>query len=124
MTPRTLADRLGRLDVRGAMRMAVGQAADRLVHEVRARLSQPPGENAPYPALRTGELRASIGAHVEDVPGGVVARIGSTSDVAVYQEHGTTKMPPRPFLAPAIKELGPAINEEIAAAVVASFVIP
>jgi HK97 gp10 family phage protein len=55
------------------------------------------------PLLRTGALRDSIGHEVH----GNEAVIGSKSDIAVYQELGTTKMPPRPFLGPAVVE-----NEE------------
>jgi phage gpG-like protein len=55
------------------------------------------------PLLRTGELRDSIGHAVR----GFEAVIGSTSDVAVYQELGTDRIPPRPFLGPAVVE-----NEE------------
>jgi phage gpG-like protein len=55
------------------------------------------------PLLRTGELRDSMGHAVQ----GFDAVIGSTSDVAVYQELGTNKIPPRPFLGPAVVE-----NEE------------
>jgi phage gpG-like protein len=50
------------------------------------------------PLLRTGELRDSIGRAVR----GFEAVIGSTSDISVYQELGTNRMPPRPFLGPAV----------------------
>lgn len=49
------------------------------------------------PLLRDGTLRDSISRTVE----GHEAAIGSTSDIAVYQELGTEKIPPRPFLGPA-----------------------
>lgn len=49
------------------------------------------------PLLRSGELRDSIGHEVS----GLEAEIGSTSDIAVYQELGTETIPPRPFLGPA-----------------------
>jgi HK97 gp10 family phage protein len=49
------------------------------------------------PLLVTGELYASIGHQVR----GNEAVVGSTSDVAVYQELGTSKIPPRPFIGPA-----------------------
>jgi phage gpG-like protein len=64
---------------------------------VREALSQPPGtEPHEYPWLRTGELRDSVGHDADDAG----AVIGSTSDVALYQEHGTPAIPPRPFFAP------------------------
>ncbi|AVA33367.1 phage virion morphogenesis protein [Cupriavidus metallidurans] len=49
------------------------------------------------PLLRSGDLRDSIGHEV----GVTDAVIGSTSDIGVYQEMGTDKIPPRPFLGPA-----------------------
>lgn len=59
------------------------------------RVSQ--GFSADEPLLRTGGLRDSISRQVE----GNEAAIGSTSDIAVYQELGTDRIPPRPFLGPA-----------------------
>lgn len=50
------------------------------------------------PLLRTGALRDSIGHSVEAFPGGAVAVVGSTSDVAVDQELGTSRIPERSFL--------------------------
>ena len=46
------------------------------------------------PLLETGELRDSISHKVE----GDEAVIGSDLDIAIYQEMGTSKIPPRPFL--------------------------
>jgi hypothetical protein len=47
------------------------------------------------PLLRTGELRDSVERRVLD---GSTAAVGSDSDVAVWQELGTAKIPPRSFL--------------------------
>ena len=49
------------------------------------------------PLLRTGQLRDSISHQV----GGLEAVIGSTSDIMVYQELGTDRIPPRAVLGPA-----------------------
>lgn len=49
------------------------------------------------PLLRTGELQESYTHEVK----GLEAVIGSKSDIAVYHEFGTPKMPPRPVLGPA-----------------------
>ena len=49
------------------------------------------------PLLRTGEMRDSIEHEVS----GNEAVIGSKSDIAAYQEFGTDKIPPRPFIGPA-----------------------
>ncbi len=66
------------------------------------------------PLLLTGEMRDSIGKEVH--PGEAI--IGSTADEAVYQELGTDKIPPRPFLGPAAVESEDVIREEIGAACV------
>ena len=46
------------------------------------------------PLLRTGDLRDSIRHEVE----GDTARVGSDLDYALYQEVGTSRIPPRSFL--------------------------
>lgn len=46
------------------------------------------------PLLRTGDMRDSIG----HVVSGHEAAVGSDSDIAVFQEMGTSKIPPRSFL--------------------------
>jgi hypothetical protein len=53
--------------------------------------------------LRTGETRDSI-THAVEVTGPVsgLALIGSNSDVAVWQERGTARIPPRSFLGGAL----------------------
>lgn len=59
----------------------------------KARLGYP----ADAPLLREGDLRDSIEHEVQ----GFEAVIGSKSDIAEYQEFGTSKIPPRPFIGPA-----------------------
>lgn len=49
------------------------------------------------PLLRTGELRDSIQNEVKGLEG----IVGSKSPIAPYQEYGTAKIPPRPFIGPA-----------------------
>lgn len=61
------------------------------------------------PLLRTGELRESIEHKVI----GLVAHVGSDSDIAVYQELGTDKLPPRSFLGGAAHEKAPEVVEMI-----------
>lgn len=72
--------------------LAAATKADRLAH----------GFPENEPLLRTGDLRDSIGHVVE----GHEAAVGSNSDIAVYQELGTARIPPRSFLA------GAAIRKE------------
>jgi phage gpG-like protein len=57
-------------------------------------------KGADTPLLQTGELLNSI-HHVADHK---EACIGSDHDRAVWHELGTAKIPPRPFLEPALKE--------------------
>ena len=67
------------------------------------------------PLLRSGALRDSVSNQVS----GLEAVVGSTSDIMVYQELGTDKIPPRAVLGPAairnkkliIKTLGHAAAE-------------
>lgn len=95
---RGLADALRRLDrvnLLDSRRSALEQAAIAIEGAVRQSLSHAPGDDHTTPWLRTGELRASVG-HQSD---GAVAVVGSTSQVAVYQELGTPSIPPRSFLA-------------------------
>lgn len=70
------------------------------------------------PLLREGELRDSIGHEVE----GDRAIVGSSSKVAVYQELGTDKIPPRSFLAGAAHRKAEEVAREIGAHVVHTMV--
>ncbi|MEB0059239.1 HK97-gp10 family putative phage morphogenesis protein [Variovorax sp. LG9.2] len=56
------------------------------------------GYPADAPLLATGALRNSIGHEVE----GSTAIIGSTDEKMIYHELGTSKMPPRPVMVPAL----------------------
>jgi phage gpG-like protein len=72
------------------------------------------------PLLRSGELRKSIGTAVSLTE----ATIGSTEDSAVYNELGTTKAPPRPFLGPSVIENEGLIKERLGAACVRGILGP
>jgi HK97 gp10 family phage protein len=76
------------------------------------------GFPADEPLLRTGEVRDSIGHEVADLE----AVIGSDSDILVFHEFGTAKMPPRPVLGPAVQVNEAAIVRELGGAVVAGLI--
>jgi phage gpG-like protein len=67
----------------------------------------------PGPLLETGELQASIEWHAEGLHG----EVGSNNDKAVWHEFGTSKIPPRSFLAGAAVRMGPEIEKLAARAV-------
>ena len=71
------------------------------------------------PELRSGELRDSITHEVA----GTEACVGSTSDVMVYQELGTSKIPPRPILGPAAFRNEEAIRRIIGEHVVSAILL-
>jgi HK97 gp10 family phage protein len=56
-------------------------------------------KSADTPLLETGELRDSIQWKVVSP---VEAHVGSDNQKAVWQELGTSRIPPRPFLGPAV----------------------
>jgi HK97 gp10 family phage protein len=113
MTLGEFAARLRALDLEPVQRAALAAAAQRIVDDLRAALSTQPGGDHAAPWLGRGALRDSI-ATESDATGAV---IGSTSDVAVYQELGTRRDPPRPFLAPAAAAQAETVAEAIGAAV-------
>lgn len=75
------------------------------------------------PELRTGDLRASI-EHtiVRSRLGDVEAEVGSNSDVMVYQELGTAKMPPRSILGSAAVRKEREVVEIIGGGLVAALI--
>jgi phage gpG-like protein len=87
--------RLERLAIPEALARECDAAAAGLQDAVATGLSQTPGSEHETPWLQSGALRASIECQSE----GLTATIGSTSDVAVFQELGTVGVPPRSFLA-------------------------
>jgi len=91
-----LRARMERLEVEAAARRGLLAAGEHVAESTRQLLSTLPGGPHESPWLRSGALRASIGVTQTDNATIVV----STSDVAVHQELGTARIPPRPFLAP------------------------
>ena len=75
------------------------------------------GYSPDEPLLRSGALRDSI----KHEAGFTEAIIGSTSPIALYQELGTSKIPPRPFLGPAAIENAHKVEKIFGLALVGMF---
>jgi hypothetical protein len=67
---------------------------------------------ADTPLLETGEMRDSI--HKELVPAALAVVVGSKSKKALWQELGTSRIPPRPFLSLAMRNAMPFAAETFA----------
>ena len=63
--------------------------------------------SATDPLLRTGELRDSIQPVVHLGMEGVVGEVGTDVPYAGDQEHGTSRIPPRPFISPPFITMAP-----------------
>lgn len=90
------------------------QLADSTEQE-KARLGYP----IDAPLLREGDLRDSIQHEVH----GSEAVVGSQSDIAAYQEFGTDKIPPRPFIGPAAFDSKEKVQKILGAAIVGGLTV-
>ncbi len=79
--------------------------------EGKQRLGYTGQRSATDPLLRTGVLESSISAGASRNGLTIKGVIGSDDEVAIYQEMGTSRIPPRPFLAKALIE-GQQVIEE------------
>lgn len=91
--------------------------ADRTIAE-KERMGWTGRVSATDPLLARGDLRSSIG-YTADQSG---VTLGSTDPVAPFQEHGTARIPPRPFIEPTMFQHGQEAAETIAGHVVAALV--
>lgn len=85
--------------------------------------SHPPGTPTPSPpgsppSLVTGRLRRSVQVNGPRREGDDqwVAEVGPTAHYAMYQELGTSRLPARPFIAPAYAQAAPEIRNIIVGA--------
>ncbi len=98
-----LRSRLERLRPDEIMATALAGQAEHLAESVRDGLAEPEGAGAhDKPWRRTGALHASI----QSTASGLEAAVGSNDPAAAPQEMGTSRIPPRPFLAPAAADAG------------------
>jgi HK97 gp10 family phage protein len=93
-------------NTRGAIKGSI-QGAERTVIEACIRVQSQAKALAP---VKSGQLRSSVGYKTTNASDGELSvspnkyegYVGSNVDYAVYQEFGTRKMAPQPFLRPAI----------------------
>jgi len=111
-----IARRLARLDLATVRHAALAAAAETISVQVREALSHSPGGDHELPWRQTGALADSIGVTAD----GDEAVVGSTSDIALYQERGTAKEPPRPFFSVIGAEHAEAAADAVGAAVAAA----
>ena len=67
------------------------------------------------PLLETGKMRDSISHYVNPFSVVMEVVVGSTDKHAVFQEQGTSRIPPRPFLSLAMKHALPFAEETFGA---------
>lgn len=82
----------------GEARSSFASAIDRAMEAVGMAAEGYAKEEAP---VDTGELRNSISHATMD---NKAVAIGTNTEYAIYQEMGTYKMPPHPFIKPAISD--------------------
>lgn len=118
MTVAEFAAWLAQMPFEAVRREALERSAAVMAEAVRQTLSEAPeGGEHDLPWLRSGALRDSIGHESDDSE----AVIGSADSVAVFQEAGTDRVPPRPFLAPVAERDGEAAARSIGAAIAEMF---
>lgn len=71
------------------------------------------------PLLRSGELRDSIESEVI----GLAAIVGTKNQIGLWQEVGTNRIPPRPFIGPAYVRKVDALMESVGTTISNSFKI-
>ena len=69
--------------------------------------------DVPSPLRRTGDLADSIGVRVTVGLRHIVGEVGSNLPYAETQEHGSSAVPPRPFLSSAMIKAEPVIREAL-----------
>jgi hypothetical protein len=110
MTLSGLVQHLQSLDLDNVARATLAEQAQRLTDLAQDALSVLPGGPHERPWRVTGALRDSVSFQAD----GDEATIGSTSEVALYQEHGTATIQPRPTFGPLAAAQGERVAQAIA----------
>ena len=84
--------------IRTAMEVIAQKAESNAKLEITKKVYDQPEAKSGY--IRTGRLRNSITGESDDR----TAQVGTNVEYAIYVETGTTKMPERPFIKPAIAD--------------------
>ena len=92
---------------------ALATAAEDIAEQLRTALSTPPGGPHIYPWLQSGALHNSVAVSAD----GPNAVIGSDDPVALYQEHGTEALPPRPSFGPISAHAAPEAAHSVGQAI-------
>ena len=71
------------------------------------------GYGVPNPLLREGDLRDSIESEVKTRGTEIVGLVYSDDEISEYQEYGTSRIPPRPFIVPALVQTEPEIEKAL-----------
>jgi len=105
-----LHQRLAQARLDEILASALAEESQHLAEAVRETLSQSQSAGShDVPWVRTGALRDSI----EATASGLQAAVGSNDPAAAPQELGTSRIPPRPFLAPTAAAEGEKIAHAI-----------
>lgn len=72
------------------------------------------GRAAALAPVDTGLLRRSITHRVIERKGYPIGQVGTNVEYAAYQEFGTSKMAPQPYLMPALRESRPLVKDIVA----------
>lgn len=67
-----------------------------------------------FAPVDTGNLRNSISSTVTRTATGVAGEAGPTAEYGDYVERGTSRMPPQPYMAPALERNAPGYEAAIA----------
>ena len=87
-------------EIMGGLEKAMGKVGGIVERQAKINVSKSPPE---HPQVQTGRLRSSINFRIETSHNEIAALIGSNVSYAGFLEFGTSRMPPYPWLFPAVE---------------------